>query len=267
MPIIFVGHLFYFDEAVRVAGMFLAFCLTSSASYVINDYMDMEQDRVHPQKRNRPLAAGEVSPKAAFILMVMLILGALAFLLAFHTPLKCYLVLAAYLVLQLLYSVKLKNLVVLDVLTISTGFWLRVLGGGCVIGVYVSSWLILCTFSVAIFLALGKRRHEVVTLSDDAILHRPVLENYNVALLDQLLQVVTTATFIFYCLYAVIGPGVKSEKMMFTIPLVTYGIFRYLYLIYAREDGGAPTALLLSDRPLLACVFLWIAACVAIIYL
>ena len=168
-----------------------------------------------------------------------------------------------------LYSVKLKDIVIVDVLTIAAGFLLRVLAGAVVIDVGVSSWLILCTFSVAIFLALGKRRHEVMILSGDATNHRPVLENYSVAFLDQLLQVATTSTFLFYCLYSVLphpSTGTESEKMMFTIPFVTYGIFRYLYLIYHKEDGGSPTAMLLTDPPLLLCAILWMIACVAVIY-
>jgi len=170
-------------------------------------------------------------------------------------------------VLQVLYSIQLKNIVMVDVLTLSMGFLLRVLAGGRIIDVSVSSWLILCTFSVAIFLALGKRRHEVVMLAGNAIGHRPVLEKYSIGLLDQLVQVVTTSTLIFYCLYSVIGAEAQSEMMMFTIPLVTYGIFRYLYLIYGKEEGGSPTALLLTDPPLLGCVALWVMACIGIIYL
>lgn len=269
MPLIFGGHLPYFEEAVRVMGMLLAFCFASSATYVFNDYMDMDHDRIHPLKKNRPLAAGEVSPGEAFILAGMLMIVAVASLVAVRAPLSCYFYLAAYVLLQVLYSVKLKNVVMVDVLTISIGFSLRVLGGGSVISVPVSSWLILCTFSIALFLALGKRRHEVITLNQDASGHRPVLENYNVGLLDQLLQIVSTSTLIFYCLYSVRGNpavGIQAEKMMFTIPLVTYGIFRYLYLIYGKAGGGSPTTLLLTDRPLLACVVIWLGACIAIIH-
>lgn len=269
MPLIFGGHLPYFEEVVRVIGMLLAFCFASSATYIFNDYMDMDHDRIHPLKRNRPLAAGEVSLGEAFILAGVLLTVAVASLVAVRAPLPCYFYLAAYVLLQLLYSVKLKNVVMVDVLTISIGFLLRVLGGGSVISVPVSSWLILCTFSIALFLTLGKRRHEVVTLNQDASGHRPVLENYNVGLLDQLLQIVSTSTLIFYCLYSVRGNpavGIQAEKMMFTIPLVTYGIFRYLYVIYGKAGGGSPTTLLLTDRPLLACVVIWLAACIAIIH-
>jgi hypothetical protein len=133
----------------------------------------------------------------------------------------------------------------------------------------VSSWLILCTFSVAILLALGKRRHEIVILNHDAVNHRPVLVNYSVLLLDQLVQLATTSTFIFYCLYSVTGNpaiGVDPKEMMFTIPLVAYGIFRYLWLVHHKDEGGSPTALLLADPPLLACTIIWLAACVLIIY-
>ncbi len=270
MPLIFGGHLFYLGDVVKVLGMLLAFCLTSSVSYIINDYMDMDLDRVHPLKRFRPLAAGAVSPKGAFTLGGLLMLGALASLSAVGASLACYFFLAAYLVLQILYSVKLKNIVIVDFLTISIGFLLRVLSGGAVIDVPISSWLILCTFSIALFLAVGKRRHEVVMLTEDASNHRPVLANYNVGLLNQVLQVVATSTFIFYCLYSVRGNpavGIQGEKMMFTIPLVAYGIFRYLYLIYGKEDAGAPSTLLLTDRPILICVVLWMIACIAIIHL
>ncbi len=270
MPLIFSGRLLAYDDAFKVVGMFAAFCLASSATYILNDYMDLEKDKVHPVKRNRPLASGEISTSAAMTLMGVLI--GLLFILALvvETPAAGFAVLGAYLVLHVFYSVKLKDVVILDVLAIAAGFLLRVLGGAAVISVGVSSWLILCTFSISMVLALGKRRHETVILCDDAVCHRPVLENYNVMLLDQLLQVSTTSTFIFYCLYSVRGhhgAALLSEKMMFTIPMVTYGIFRYMYLIYQKEDGGSPTAMLLTDPPLLVCTILWLTACGGIIYL
>lgn len=269
MPLVFSGNLFVKQEFTSVTAMCLAFCLTSSAGYILNDYMDMEQDRAHPLKKTRPLASGQVSTGSALILVAVLLVGAVLIAGIVRSPLEAYAYLAGYIVVQILYSLALKHLVILDVLCISTGFLLRVLAGAAAMGSPVSSWLLLCTFSVAIFLALGKRRHEVVMLSEDATCHRPVLENYNVALLDQLLQVVATSTFIFYCLYSVRGnpaTGIEAEKMMFTIPLVTYGMFRYMYLIYRREDGGSPTVLLLTDFPLLLCAIVWLIGCVAIIY-
>jgi len=270
MPLVFSARLIFVEDVVRSVVMCLAFCLASSATYILNDYADMEQDRVHPLKRNRPLARGDVAPSTALFVMVVLLAIAFGILAFMGSPWLCHVILGAYLALQVGYSYALKNVVIVDVLAISTGFLLRVMGGAAAIGVGVSSWLILCTFSLAILLALGKRRHEVVILNDDAVNHRPVLENYNVSLLDQLLQVVTTSTFIFYCLYSVTGnpaAGLAAERMMFTIPLVTYGIFRYMYLIYHKEDGGSPTTMLLTDPPLMACAILWLAACTAIIYM
>ncbi|MGB6066480.1 MAG: decaprenyl-phosphate phosphoribosyltransferase [Desulfomonilaceae bacterium] len=270
MPIIFSGRLFVVEDVVRAAGMCLAFCLASSATYILNDYMDMEQDRAHPLKKNRPLAAGIVSPKTALTVMFLLIAAIFVLALAVKSPTYGFVFLGIYLVIQVLYSLKLKDFVLVDVLTISVGFLLRVLAGAVVIGVTVSSWLMLCTFSVAILLALGKRRHEMVILCEGASCHRPVLDHYSVSFLDQLLQIVTTSTFIFYCLYSVLGNptgGLQAEMMMFTIPLVAYGIFRYMYLIYQREDGGSPTAMLLTDPPLLLCTILWLTACVGVIYM
>jgi len=270
MPLIFSVRLFVLEDVERVADMFLAFCLASSATYVLNDYLDVEQDKVHPTKKHRPLASGEISRPQALVLFGILVAATLALVLPMKDPILPLAVLAAYIVVHTLYSFRLKDLVIVDVLTISVGFLLRVLGGAVVIHVAVSSWLVLCTFSVAILLALGKRRHEVIILDREAANHRPVLENYSVVFLDQLLQVVTTSTFIFYCLYSVQGnpaTGIHGYKMMFTIPLVTYGIFRYLYLIYFKEDGGSPAAMLLTDPPLLICTTIWLIACVAILYL
>lgn len=268
-PIVFSARLTNPEDLLAVFSLFWAFCLASSATYIFNDYMDLEQDKHHPQKKNRPLASGAVSPGAALATMALLVCGVFVVAALGGASIWCQGFLLAYLVLQVLYCVRLKDVVILDVLALSTGFLLRILGGAAVINVSVSSWIILCAFALAILLALGKRRHEVVILGQEAARHRPVLANYNVSLLDQLLQVVTTSTFIFYCLYCVRGNpvvGIESEKMMFTIPLVTYGIFRYLYLIYHKEDGGSPTALLLTDPPLLACGILWLTACIAIIY-
>ena len=269
MPLVFSGRLSSLEDSFRVFGMVLAFCLASSATYILNDYMDMEQDRVHPRKKSRPLAAGEVSPLIALVMMAAMLVGAFAVGWAITAPASALILLAGYLVVQLAYSLYLKNVLIIDVLTIATGFLIRVMAGAAVIDVTVSSWLVLCTFSVSILLALGKRRHEVLILNHDAANHRPVLENYSVVLLDQLVQVVTTSTFIFYCLYSVRGnptAGISAERMMFTIPLVAYGVFRYMYLVYHKVDGGSPTALLLTDPPLLICTIVWLTACIAIIY-
>lgn len=270
MPLIFSGHLFIARDLLRTVEMFAAFCIAASATYIINDYMDIEQDRVHPRKRNRPLARGDVSAHTALVIAAVLVMGLFAGAFFLGIPKGAMLAVAGYLVLQLAYSKYLKHVVIIDVFALSAGFLLRVAAGAAAINVSISSWIVLCTFSVAAFLALGKRRHEVLILPEDAANHRPVLENYSVGFLEQLLQVVTTSTFIFYCLYCVRSTpdmGTSPEKLMLTIPFVTYGIFRYMYLIYHKEDGGSPTTLLLTDPPLLACTILWLAAFVAIIYL
>lgn len=269
MPLVFSGHLFDYEDTVRSVAMCLAFCLVASATYVLNDYMDIDQDRIHPGKKNRPLARGDISPSSALLITAMLLVLVFAGAFLVEAPVAGIICLAAYVILQVLYSVKLKHMVIMDVFSIAAGFLLRVLAGAVAINVGVSSWLILCTFSVAIFLALGKRRHEVIILVQDAVDHRPVLENYNVLFLDQLVQLATTSTFIFYCLYCVRGTpdmGAQSEKLLFTIPFVTYGLFRYMYLIYYREQGGSPTALLLTDAPLLICTVVWLAVFTSIIY-
>jgi 4-hydroxybenzoate polyprenyltransferase len=266
MPLIFAHRLLDPSAVFMTLETLAAFCFASSITYIFNDYMDMEQDKVHPLKKKRPLASGEISPRGAFMIAAALVAGLIGLFTISSPPLIVYLLLLSYLILHVAYSYTLKDIVILDVMAIALGFVIRVSAGAFAIEVDVSSWLVLCAFSLALFLALGKRRHEVVILCDDASCHRPVLENYNVALLDQLLQVVTTATFIFYCLYSVRDSGVSSQAMMFTIPMVTYGIFRYMYLIYLREDGGSPTAILLTDRPLMLCGIIWLITCVAIIY-
>lgn len=269
MPLVFSGRLLCPDDSFKALGVFISFCLAASAVYIINDYKDIDQDRIHPLKRHRPLASGALSPPTAIGIAVALIAMMFVNSMLFKLPQFTIGVLVSYVALNWLYSWKLKHFVIIDVLIISMGFLLRVLAGSSALSVGVSSWLVLCTFSVATLLAFGKRRHEVMFLNGEAVSHRPVLESYSVGFLDQLLQVVTTSTFIFYCLYSVkAGPGtdIQSEKMMITIPFVTYGIFRYLYLIYHKEDGGSPTALLLTDPPLLICVTLWLLSCIYVMY-
>jgi 4-hydroxybenzoate polyprenyltransferase len=270
MPLIFSGHLFMAHDFLKTLEMFVAFCVAASATYIINDYMDIEHDRMHPRKKNRPLARGDISPGSALVIAAVLVGGLFVIAAYCQIPTMAMLSLAGYLILQVAYSKYLKHIVIVDVFALSAGFLLRVAGGAAVINVSISSWILLCTFSVAAFLALGKRRHEVLILPDDAANHRPVLENYSPVFLEQLLQVVTTSTFIFYCLYCVRSTpdmGTSPERLMLTIPFVTYGIFRYMYLIYHKEDGGSPTTLLLTDPPLLACTVLWLMAVVVIIYL
>ena len=250
----------------RAVGAFLAFCALSGVVYLINDVIDREQDRWHPAKRNRPVVSGALAARAAVTAAVMLGAGALGW--SFWLSTRFGLVALAYLALLTMYSVILQHVVTVDVLTIAMGFVLRAVAGGVAIGVPVSQWLLLCTILLALFLALSKRRHELVLLAEDAAGHRPILGEYSPYLLDQMIGVVTASTVVSYIFYA-IDPATSArfgtEWLSLTIPLPLYGIFRYLYLVH-QKGGGTPSDLLLTDRPLLACIALWGLAVVLIIY-
>lgn len=254
---LFSGHLFLIPDLVRVMGALAAFIAASSAIYLINDLSDREQDRLHPLKADRPIASGRLSPGvaagAAAILLVLAIAG--SWLLAPHF----LWVVGAYVAIQLAYSLWLKDVVLLDVLVIATGFLLRAVGGAVVIDVAISTWFILCTFTLTLLMATVKRRQELIELGGAAVQHRQALGGYDVAYLDQVIAILTSASIVCYALYAV-GIGVASSArgpMEWTIPLVIYGILRYLYVVRRLDVGGDPTALLWKDRPLQVAVLLW----------
>jgi 4-hydroxybenzoate polyprenyltransferase len=252
---------------LKTFAAFGVFCVLSGAVYLINDVLDFAEDRVHPKKSKRPIAAGRVGRPLAVGLAAGLALASLAAAALLN---RNFLVVAAvYLVLQVAYSLKLKHVVILDVFIIAAGFVLRVVAGGFVIAVPLSSWLLICTTLLALFIALNKRRHELVLLEDNASSHRPILKEYSAYLLDQMISVVTASTVIAYCLYTVSPETVQkfgTENLIYTMPFVLYGIFRYLYLVHQKGKGGSPEELLLKDRPLLVTVVLWIAAVFAILY-
>lgn len=252
---------------LRSLGAFVAFCLVSSCVYVLNDLLDIEKDRLHPLKRHRPLAAGVLSVKAAILLAVLLLVaGGVAGALLGRTFAA---LLAGYFVLQALYGWRLKHVVILDVFAISAGFVIRVVAGAVVIGVEASPWLLICTILLALFLALSKRRHELVILEEDAARHRPVLREYSSVLLDQMISVATSSTLIAYCLYTLSPETVLkfgTSRLVFTVPFVLYGILRYLYLVHQKEEGGSPESLLLKDKPLLVSIVLWLATAMTVIY-
>jgi 4-hydroxybenzoate polyprenyltransferase len=253
---------------LRTAGAFAAFCLVSSSHYIFNDLMDIEEDRLHPVKSKRPLASGRLKKGPA--VAAMLVLGAAGLGLAAWISLPFFLMCAGYLVLQVLYSVRLKHVVILDVFVVAAGFVIRVLAGAIVIRVLISSWLLICTMLLSLFLAMGKRRHEIVFLEGEAPNHRPILKEYTTNFLDQMISVVTASTLVAYCLYTISEETVAklgTRNMILTVPFVLYGIFRYLYLIHLRSEGGSPEHLILKDKPLLVDVFLWGAASIAIVAL
>jgi 4-hydroxybenzoate polyprenyltransferase len=246
----------------------IAFCLLSSSVYILNDVADRERDRLHPLKRSRPIAAGKVSvPTASLISLFLALVGLLV---SVRINLELLVVAVCYLALNVLYTVLLKDVVIIDVMTIAAGFVLRALAGAVAVNVEFSAWLLITTFVLALFLGLGKRRHELIFLEKEASAHRKILEKYSPYLLDQLIGVVTASTVItyfFYTLSSEVGAKLGTKYLFVTIPFVIYGIFRYLYLVHKEEKGGSPTRLLLTDLPLLLDVLLWLASAILILYI
>jgi 4-hydroxybenzoate polyprenyltransferase len=248
-------------------GAFVTFCFISGGVYLLNDLLDIEMDKKHPRKSLRPLASGRLSP--LIVKFVFIVLLAVSLTGSFLINLSFGIIALGYLVVQIAYSAFLKNVVIMDVFSIATGFFLRVLAGAKAIEVPISSWLLICTIFISLFLALGKRRHEILLLSGDAGNHRKVLDEYRFTLLDQMVTVATTGTVISYSLYTLSQETIRkfnTEDLWFTIPIVLYGIFRYLYLLYRKEEGGDPELLLFEDKPLFASVVLYIIVVGIILY-
>lgn len=243
------------------------FCLLSSTIYIVNDIADAEADRKHPIKANRPIASGRVRVPAAVTLAI--ILGISSLLLSFLLDRDFFFIALGYVVLSMAYSLFLKHIVIIDVMTIAAGFVMRALGGAVIIDVEFSGWLLISSFLLALFLGFGKRRHELVLLENGGKDHRRILAQYTSYFLDQLIGVVTPAVVVCYLIY-VISPEVQEKLgthyLYLTTPFVIYGIFRYLYLIHLEEQGGSPTRLLLTDRPILITVVLWLATAVLLLY-
>jgi len=266
-PLVFGDLLLDTAAAARGLLALLAFCCASSAVYLINDLRDREEDRRHPLKRLRPLAAGTLAVPVAVAAVVVLVGAALA--VAFYLGLPFARILGAYLVINVLYTLWFKHMVILDVMSISLGFVLRVEAGAEATGVEVSRWLFLCTIFLALFLAFSKRRHEITLLAGAASGQRPVLDHYSPAFLDQMINVVTASSVVSYALYAVAPETVQkfhTENLVYTIPLVLYGIFRYLYLMYQRPGERNPTEVILRDPPFLVNILLWGLAVLWIVY-
>jgi 4-hydroxybenzoate polyprenyltransferase len=265
--VLFGLRLFEIHAVLRSIAAAGIFCVLSGVIYLINDVMDREADQRHPLKCRRPIASGALSPQTALLAALILAAGALTG--AWFLGLWFFVIAVAYVSLQTLYSGPLKHMVILDVLTIAFGFVFRAVAGAVVVDVPISHWLLICTVLLALFLALSKRRHELTLLADGATSHRRILEEYSPYLLDQMIGVVTAATLMAYAIYTVSPETIAkfgSDWLGLTIPFPLYGIFRYLYLVHQKKGGGSPTAMLLTDRPLLICVALWACAVVLIIY-
>jgi 4-hydroxybenzoate polyprenyltransferase len=246
---------------------FAVFCALSGVVYLVNDVADRDADRKHPTKRMRPIASGDLPVPVA--LATAAVLGLVAIGVAFLVRFEFGLISTAYLLLLGSYSGPLKHVVIIDVLTIAVGFVIRAAAGAVAIQVEIGHWLLIVTLLLALFLALSKRRHELVLLADGATSHRRILQEYSPYLLDQMIAVVTASTLVAYA-FSTISPEVivklGTDKLGLTFPFPLYGIFRYLYLVHQKEGGGSPSDMLLNDRPLLICVGLWALAVILIIY-
>ncbi len=265
--LIFDVKLFQPEPLIKTILGFILLCLISGTVYLINDLVDVEKDRQHPIKKNRPLASGQVSVKAA--LATVIILSAICLPLSFLLDWRFGLIALGYWLLQIAYSFVLKNMVIIDVLTLAAGFVLRVAAGVVLVQAErFSPWLYVVTVLLALFLGLGKRRQELVLLKGQASTTRTILNEYNLPLLDEMMAVVTAGTVMTYSFYTFSAPNLPpNHLMMLTIPFVIYGIFRYLYVIHVQGNGGAPDEVLLEDRPLQISLVLFIASVLAILYL
>ena len=265
-PIVFSGLVGDPDAWLRSLLAVAAFCAASSATYLVNDVIDREADRAHPEKCRRPIAAGEVSVAAAIAAAAVLVAVGMAIALWLGGWFPAILI--TYVALVVLYSVLLKRAVFLDVLVVAAGFVLRVVGGAVAINVPVSRWILVVAYLLALYLALGKRRTELALLGDGAGHHRAVLGEYTLPLVDSAISVVLGATVLAYALYTVAPDTVAkvgSEGLLATVPIVLYGLFRYLYLLHRHDLGGSPTKALLTDRPLLVCVVIWLLVSAVVI--
>ena len=266
-PLLFSRHLFQTDILLKGLAGFVLFSLIASSVYILNDILDAASDRKHPEKSNRPIASGRLSSRAAYAFLALFV--PITIIAAFWIDIRFGLTLAFYFVMNTVYSVFLKQAVIIDVMTIAASFVLRIVAGAFVINVPMSEWLLICTSLLALFLGFSKRRHEIVLLEEDAQTHRPVLLEYSTYFLDQMISLVTATTLICYILYTVDDDTVLkigSRYMLLTAPFVLYGLFRYLYVVHQKKSGGDPTSVFLSDKPLLLNVFLWALSVVVILY-
>jgi 4-hydroxybenzoate polyprenyltransferase len=266
-PLIFSERLFDLKAFLVVTVGFVIFSLGASGIYAMNDLADAENDRQHPVKSKRPVASGAIPRGLAAAISVILILSSIVG--GFLVEQNFGVFVLVYILLNIAYSYGLKKMVILDVMTVALGFVLRVLAGAVVVDVPASEWLIICTLLLSLFLGFSKRRHELGLLDVRASDHRNVLGQYSAGFLDQMIAIVTAATVMSYALYTISNETVQkfgTNHLYYTIPFVLYGIFRYLYLVHKRDEGGNPTHTIITDVPLIVNVMLWIIVTILIIY-
>lgn len=246
-------------------GAFVLFCIFSGVVYLVNDLVDIDKDRMHPIKRNRPLASGALKKSQAIAAVVVLL--AIALPLAFSLDLWFGAIALVYITINLLYSFVLKNIVIIDVFTVAVGFVLRAIAGAFAIHVPASPWLYVCTILLSLFISFAKRRHELVILEGDATNHRAILKEYTPVVLDEMISVTTASFVMAYSLYTFSAENLpKNRSMMLTIPFALYVVFRLLYLVHVKNEGGSPEEMILKDRPLFAALVLWGLIIVGILY-
>nr|WP_197997819.1 decaprenyl-phosphate phosphoribosyltransferase [Paenibacillus sp. CFBP 13594] len=263
--LLFAALLFSFEE-IRAETIlatllgFILFSLVAGCVYILNDFVDRDRDRQHPVKKYRPMASGQVNPSHALLFGIILLILSVgtAFMMNPLFGVLCI----VYFLLNVSYSFVLKHLVILDMMTIAAGFVLRAIAGGVLIHVPFTPWFLICTMLLSLFLAIGKRRNELTLLEGNTGSHRKVLDNYSITLLDQFNTIVTTATIISYSLFTFTSD--RTIHLMWTIPLVIYGMFRYLYLIHMKNQGGSPDRVLFEDKPILITVMLYVISVVTI---
>lgn len=267
-PILFAGELLNLGLLSKNIIAFIAFCGVSSCVYIINDIVDIESDRVHRKKRYRPLASGDINIRTAIIFLVILFI--LTILLSLTLNLYFWIMVFTYFIINILYSFKVKHIVILDVFFVSLGFMLRVAAGAAAISVPVSSWMILTTIFVSLFLAVSKRRAELSQIEQENIeKQRKVLDHYAIEFTEQMNTIAATGTIICYALYTVSSKAIstfQTDKLIYTTPFVIYGIFRYLYLIHKRNLGESPTQIVTKDIPIIINTIIWFIASALIIY-
>ncbi|BAH06394.1 decaprenyl-phosphate phosphoribosyltransferase [Clostridium kluyveri] len=262
--IIFSGNFLKLELLKNNLFTYVLFCVGSSVVYILNDIVDIEKDRCHPDKKNRPLPSGRVSKNTAFILASILFVLVLCFSYIL-LDIKVVFIILLYIIVNVCYTFKLKNVVIIDVMTIALGFVLRVESGSIATGAEVSPWLFLCTVLLSLFLALNKRKSELTVLKDRSSSSRMILAKYSVENINKMLTIVNPSILMAYCLYTF--GSIQSDTMIFTIPFVLYGIFRYEYLMDRKNIGGKPEDVFEKDIPFLINILLWIGAVIIIIYL
>lgn len=260
VAILFSSNLMNLNLIADSVVAFIVFCMLSGSIYLLNDIRDVEEDRKHPKKLNRPIPSGTLKVSHAMFFVILFL--TVSFLSAYLINLYVFVIALIFIIIQVSYSLWLKNIIIMDIIVISSGFVVRAIAGALAISVSVSPWLIICTFLLALFLALGKRRHELIILGDEAKKHRMILEGYSTPMLEQMITISTSTLIMSYSLYTFF---VGNIYMMLTIPFAFYGLFKYLFLVHSKNIGGEPE-LLFKDKGMVLSMICWVIIVFIVVY-